>query len=72
MTLARNGRLVGEHARQLVDRCDSHWDDCTGEQSSGDLQKAANFTWTTDTVGRFPFRCTYHHSQVIATLVVTA
>lgn len=40
--------------------------------SSGDLERAGNFIWKADTIGRFPYRCTHHSSQMIATLVVTA
>ena len=36
------------------------------------LQKGANYIWTPSTPGLFTYRCSYHPSQMIATLRVTA
>ncbi len=37
---------------------------------SGPIGIDGNFMWTTDRVGTFPYRCTYHGTQMIAALQV--
>lgn len=37
---------------------------------SGDIAPIGNFMWTSDQVGTFPYRCTYHSPEMLATLQV--
>jgi hypothetical protein len=39
-------------------------------KDSGPLGHADNFIWVADTVGTFPYRCTFHGAQMLATLQV--
>lgn len=37
---------------------------------SGPLDLGGNFNWTSDRVGTFPYRCSFHGTQMIATLQI--
>lgn len=52
---------VGRHAHTVTG---GPWGD------SGDIAPLGNFMWTSDQVGTFPYRCTYHSPDMQATLQV--
>ena len=40
--------------------------------TSGPIQRGGNFMWLADQLGTFPYRCSYHGTQMLATLKVVS
>ena len=38
----------------------------------GPIQRGGNFMWLADELGTFPYRCSYHGTQMLATLKVVS